>query len=89
MAEMKRDELDDKLDVALAKYAAVEAADGLGRADTCQHASRASAGSGSRLVALGLRAAAVATVVVVAMAWKLDKPSHSDMVSRPSGRHQF
>ena len=84
MAEVKRDELDDKLDVALAKYVAVEPRTGLEeRILANMRAARAQARDRAWW-RWGL-AAAVATVVVVAMAWKLDKPSHSDMVRRPSG----
>jgi hypothetical protein len=87
MAEVKRDELDDKLDVALAGYAAVGPRTGLEeRILANMRAARAQA-LDRAWWRWGL-AAAVAAVVVVVMAWKSDKPSHSVTVSHPSAATQ-
>lgn len=87
MADVKRDELDDELDLALAKYAAVKPRTGLEerilaniRAERAHVPDRA-------WWHWGL-AAAVAAVLVVAMAWRLGKPSHSVVVSHPSAATQ-
>jgi hypothetical protein len=87
MADVKRDELDHELDVALARYAAAEPRTGLEerilanmRAERAQVADRA-------WWRWGL--AAAAAVVVVAMAWRLGKPSHPVVVSHPSAATQI
>jgi hypothetical protein len=83
MADVKRNELDHELDVVLAKYAAAEPRTGLEerilanlRAERTQVADRA-------WWRWGL-AAAAATVVVAAVAWRSGKPSHPITVSHPS-----
>ena len=87
MTEVKRDELDHKLDVALARYAAVEPRTGLEeRILANMRAARAQVADRTWWH-WGL-AAAVTAVVVVAMAWRLGKPSHSVVVSHPSAATQ-
>jgi hypothetical protein len=84
MTDVKRDELDHKLDVALARYAAVEPRAGLEERILANMRAQVPARAWWRW---GL-AVAVAAVVVVAMAWRLGESSHSIMVSHPSAATQ-
>jgi hypothetical protein len=87
MADVKRDELDDKLDAVLARHAAVEPRSGLEeRIHANLQAQRAQVPDRGWW-RWGL-AAALSTAMVLAVAWRLGKPPHSVTVSHPSGATQ-
>ncbi len=87
MADVTRDELDHQLDTALEKYAAADPRTGLEERILANMRSARAQAPDRTWWRWGL-AAAVAAVVVLAMAWRSGKPSHSLTVSHPSAATQ-
>ena len=87
MPDVKRDELDHQLDVALTRYGAAEPGTGLEERILADMRAQRSRVPDRAWWRWGL-AAAVAAVVVVAMAWRLGRPSPSVVVNHPSAATQ-